>query len=157
MVLGPALGRTPLQVRQECLQKQTLCFPVHAWHLPWCTFSEGQDRVWSTQGMLVFRSKEGGPGHEECLSLLNTVFFPLFLSVLGLPGCVRAFSSCSKWRLLSHWGAQASHCGGFSLWTSGPRLVGSVVVAHGLSCPAACGIFPGQRSDPCPLHWQADF
>ena len=28
--------------------------------------------------------------------------------------------------------------------------------AHGLSCPTACGIFPNQGSNPCPLHWQAD-
>ena len=25
-----------------------------------------------------------------------------------------------------------------------------------LSCSAACGIFPDQGSNPCPLHWQAD-
>ena len=29
-------------------------------------------------------------------------------------------------------------------------------MVHGLSCSAACGIFPGQGSNPCPLHWQAD-
>ena len=34
---------------------------------------------------------------------------------------------------------------------------GSVVVAHGLSCPAACGIFPDQGSNSCPLHWQVGF
>jgi len=33
---------------------------------------------------------------------------------------------------------------------------GSVVVAHGLSYSAACGIFLDQGSNPCPLHWQAD-
>ena len=27
---------------------------------------------------------------------------------------------------------------------------GSVVVAHGLSCSAACGIFPDHGSNPCP-------
>ena len=27
---------------------------------------------------------------------------------------------------------------------------------HGLSCSAACGVFPDQGSNPCPLHWQAD-
>ncbi|KAJ8792844.1 hypothetical protein J1605_004029 [Eschrichtius robustus] len=32
----------------------------------------------------------------------------------------------------------------------------SVVVAHGPSCSAACGIFPDQDSNPCPLLWQAD-
>ena len=33
---------------------------------------------------------------------------------------------------------------------------GSVVVAHGLSCPKACGIFLVQRLNPCRLHWQVD-
>ena len=32
----------------------------------------------------------------------------------------------------------------------------SVFVAHGLSCSAACGIFPDQGSNPCLLHWQVD-
>ena len=71
--------------------------------------------------------------------------------------------------------ARASHCGGFSccearalgMWASvvvAHRLsscglcrlqsAGSVVVAHGLSCSAARGIFPDQGLNPCPLHWQ---
>ena len=29
-------------------------------------------------------------------------------------------------------------------------------MAHGPSCSAACGIFPDQGSNPCPLNWQAD-
>ena len=33
----------------------------------------------------------------------------------------------------------------------------SVVVANGLSCSIACGIFQDQGSKPCSLHWQADF
>jgi len=33
---------------------------------------------------------------------------------------------------------------------------GSVVVAHGLSCSAACRIFPDQGSNPCYLRWQVD-
>ena len=32
----------------------------------------------------------------------------------------------------------------------------SAAGAPGLSCCAACGIFPDQGSNPCPLHWQAD-
>ena len=36
------------------------------------------------------------------------------------------------------------------------QRAGSVVVAHGLSRPAACGIFSDQGSNPCPLRWQAD-
>ena len=33
--------------------------------------------------------------------------------------------------------------------------VGSVDTALRLSCPTACGIFPEQGSNPCPLHRQA--
>ena len=29
-------------------------------------------------------------------------------------------------------------------------------MAHGLSCSVACGIFPGQGSNPWLLHWQGD-
>ena len=43
------------------------------------------------------------------------------------------------------------------LWRSlGSKHTGSVVVAPGFSCSAACGIFPDQGSNPCPLHWQVD-
>ena len=42
------------------------------------------------------------------------------------------------------------------LQSTGSRHAGSVVVAHGPSCSAACGIFPDQGSNPRPLHWQAD-
>ena len=55
-----------------------------------------------------------------------------------------------------HRGARASHCRGLSLRSTGYRRAGSVVVAHGPSCSAACGIFPDQGSNPCPLHRQAD-
>ena len=60
--------------------------------------------------------------------------------MLGFSCCKRAFSSCS---------VQASHCSGFSCfraqavgaWASVVATRGSVVVAHGLRCSAACGIF----------------
>ena len=54
------------------------------------------------------------------------------------------------------------------LWSTGSRHRASVVVAHrlqstasavvahGLSCSTACGIFPDQGPSPGPLHWQAD-
>ena len=38
------------------------------------------------------------------------------------------------------------------LRSTGSRRAGSVVVAHGPSCSTACGIFPDQGSNPCPLH-----
>ena len=59
-------------------------------------------------------------------------------------------------------GHSSSRCAGLSLsWplllrSTGSRHAGSVVVAHGPSCSAACEIFPDQGSNPCPLHWQAD-
>ena len=59
-------------------------------------------------------------------------------------------------------GHSSSRCAGLSLsrplllQSTGSRRAGSVVVVHGPSCSAACGIFPDQGSNPCPLHWQAD-
>ena len=56
----------------------------------------------------------------------------------------------------------SSRCAGLSLSrplplrSTGSRCTGSVVVAHGPSRSAACGILPDQGSNPCPLHWQAD-
>ena len=59
-------------------------------------------------------------------------------------------------------GHSSSRCVGLSpsrplpLRSRGSRRSGSAVVAHGPRCSAACGIFPDQGSNPCPLHWQAD-
>ena len=56
----------------------------------------------------------------------------------------------------------SSRCAGLSLSRplplrgTGSRRAGSAVVAHRPSCSVACGIFPDQGSNPCPLHWQAD-
>ena len=33
----------------------------------------------------------------------------------------------------------------------------SGVMGQGLSCLMACGIFPDQGSNPCPLFWQVEF
>ena len=77
--------------------------------------------------------------------------------MLGLRFCARDyFSSCGKW-------------GPLFIAVRGPlTIVASLVeehrlqtrrlssVAHGLCRSAACGIFPDQGSNPCPLHWQAD-
>ena len=92
------------------------------------------------------------------LGLFIYLFIYLFMAVLGLRFCERAFSSCSKWGPLF----SSSRCAGLSL--SGPLLLGgtgsrragSVIVAHGPSRSTACGIFPDQGSNLCPLHWQAD-
>ena len=88
-------------------------------------------------------------------------FIYLFLAVLGLHYCVRAFSNCGDRELLfvevcglltavaslvvEH-GLQAH--GLQQLWRAG-----SVVVVHGLSCSKACGIFLDQGLNPCTGRW----
>ena len=70
---------------------------------------------------------------------------------------------CARLPLVAASGCHSSlRCAGLSLlWplllqSTDSRRAGSVVVMHGLSCSAACGIFPDQGSNPCPLHWEAD-
>ena len=59
-------------------------------------------------------------------------------------------------------GHSSLRCAGLSLsWplllrSTGSRRAGSVTVAHRPSCSTACGMFPDQGLNPCPLHWQAD-
>ena len=64
----------------------------------------------------------------------------LYLAVLGLHCCVQAFSSC---------GARVSHCGGFSFCGAQPLGYAAFSsTVDRLSCPAGCGIFLDQRSNP---------
>ena len=69
----------------------------------------------------------------------------------------------SLWRLLLLWskGSRARELQ--QLWhvssvIAAPRLssTGSTVVVHGLSCPAACGIFLDQGLNLGLLHWLED-
>ena len=88
-------------------------------------------------------------------------FFNKFI-YLFIYGCVGSSLLCEGFLQLRragatlHRGARASHCHGLSLQSTGSRRAGSVAVAHGPSCSAACGIFLDQGSNPCPLHRQAD-
>ena len=74
----------------------------------------------------------------------------VFVSVRGLSLVAASGGHSSSW------------CAGLSLSqplllrSTGSRCEGSVIVAHGPSCSAACGIFPNQGLNLCPLHWQAD-
>ena len=83
------------------------------------------------------------------------------MAVLGLRFCARAFSSCGKRGPLfivvrgPLTIAALSLSQPLLLRSTGSRRAGSVVVAHGPSRSAACGIFPDRGSNPCPLHWQA--
>ena len=84
------------------------------------------------------------------------LFIYLFMTVLSLRFRARAFSSSASG---DH---SSSRCTGLPpswpllLRSTGSRRAGSAIVAHRPSRSAACGIFPDQGSNPCPLHWQAD-
>ena len=85
---------------------------------------------------------------------LKNILFILFVAVLHLHCCPRAFSSCEEWGLLFS-GAWASARDGFSCCRA-QALGCSVVVEHSFSCSIACGIFSEQVLNPCPHHWQVD-
>ena len=61
---------------------------------------------------------------------------------------------CCTWAVAES-GGYSLRCMGFSLWCL-PLMwsTGSVVVAHGLCCSEACGVFLEQGSNLCPLNWQ---
>ena len=121
---------------------------------------------------LSFRTRDRthtpGSGSRE-VSVSISVLLKIILLIFGcacLCCSAWAFSSFGKWELVpscserglpSNCSVWAPHCGGFSCCRV-PALgaLASLVVAHGLKCPVACGIFPDQGSNRCPLHWQAD-
>ena len=87
--------------------------------------------------------------HAMIMMSQNFSIIYLFLAPLSL--------YCCTWILvwwagaLPHCSERVSHCGGF---TCGARALGtqaSVAVAHRLSDPMTCGIFPDQGSNPCAL------
>ena len=95
-------------------------------------------------------------------STINSRFFLkinlfIYFWLCGVFVSVRGLSLVAASR-----GHSSSQCAGLSLSrplllrSTGSRRAGSVVVAHGPSCSAACGIVPDQGSNPCSLHWQAD-
>ena len=76
--------------------------------------------------------------------------------MLGLRCCARAFSSCAEQGILFIAVRGLLIALASLVAEHDSRHAGSVVVARGLSCSVACGIFPDQGSNPCPLHRQAD-
>ena len=88
---------------------------------------------------------------------LNFIYLFIYLWLCWVFVSVRGLSLVA-----ASGGHSSSRCAGPSLSrplllrSTGSRRAGSVIVAHGPSRSAACGIFPDQGSNPCPLHWQAD-
>ena len=87
----------------------------------------------------------------------NLLFIYLFIWLCWVFVSVRGLSPVAE-----RGGHSSSQCAGLSLsrplllWSTGSRRAGSVVVAHGPSRSAACGILPDQGSNLRSLHWQAD-
>ena len=104
---------------------------------------------------------------EKCFhwiknSKLAVLFFFLILFIIYFCLCWVFVSVRGLSLIVASGDHSSSRCPGLSLSrplllrSTGSRRVGSVIVAHGLSCSAARGIFPDQGSNPCPLHWHAD-
>ena len=96
---------------------------------------------------------------EQCFFLFCFLFIYLFIYfwLCWVFVSVRGLSPVA-----ASGGHSSSRCAGLSplrplpLRSTGSRRAGSVVVAHGPSRSAACGILPDRGTNPCPLHWQAD-
>ena len=90
-------------------------------------------------------------------SFLNFYLFIYLFMVCWVFVSVRGLSL-----VVASGGHSSLRCAGLSLSrplllrSTGSRRAGSVIVAHRPSCSTACGIFPDQGLNPCPLHWQAD-
>ena len=93
-----------------------------------------------------------------CVYIHLFYFIHLFIYLFIYFGCIGSSLLRAGFLQLRRAGAplccssRASHCGGFSCWgTRALETRASVVVVHGLSCSAACGIFPDQGSNcvPC--------
>ena len=95
------------------------------------------------------------------LSNIGLIFFFFFFLIYFWMHWV-FIAACGLSLVVASGGYSLLRWAGFSLqlllllWSTGSRHVGSVVVAHGLSCSMACGIFPDQGLNPCLLHWQVD-
>ena len=76
------------------------------------------------------------------------IFIYLFLAVLGLPCCARAFSSCSKRGLIF-----VATCG---LLVAVLLLLAQALGRGFSSCPSPRENIVDQGWNPCPQHWQGD-
>ena len=93
----------------------------------------------------------------------NVFFFLIFIYLFFYLWLCSVFGSVQgPSPVAASGGHPSSQCVGISLLqplllqSTGSRHAGSVIVAHGPSCSAACGILLEQGSNPHPLHWQAD-
>ena len=120
------------------------------------------------QSFITGSQLDSSPPEQECLpeesriKAVSFFFFFLIFIYLFIFGCVGSSFLHELSLVVASGGHSSSRCAGLALsrplllWSTGSRRAGSVIVAHGPSCSAACGIFPDQGPNPCPLHRQAD-
>ena len=113
--------------------------------------------------LLLLFCKLNKYGHTKSIHFqLGKWFFCFFVFLIYLWLCWVFVSVRGLSLVAASGGHSSSRCAGLSLSqplllrSTVSRRAGSVTVAHGPSCFAACGIFPDQGSNPCPLHRQAD-
>ena len=98
--------------------------------------------------------------HFKHFKMYNSFFFLIFFIYLFIYSwlCWVLASVRGLSPVVASGGHSSSRCAGLSLSrplllrSTGSRRAGSVIVAHGPSRSAACGILPDQVSNPCPLH-----
>ena len=98
--------------------------------------------------------------HNKLLEIIFLKWWSIYLFIYGCVGS--SFTVRGLSLVTASGGHSSSRCAGLPpsrpllLRSTSSRHAGSVIVAHGPSCSAACGILPDQGSNLCPLHWQAD-
>ena len=97
-----------------------------------------------------FGTKPANSPRYACITIVVSVKWYLivglfFVAALGLYCCRGAFSSCGEWGLLSP--QVGSSCSAQAALVVEHRLQGARA-----QLPAACGIFPDQGLNGCPLH-----
>ena len=112
----------------------TLCEQLTHWKRPWCwerlkVGGEGDGRGWDDW--------MASPTRWTWAWVSSRSWW--WTGKPGVHGVAKSRTRLSDWTELNWWALGCE---------------GSVVVVHGLSCSAACGIFPDQGSYPSPLHWQ---
>ena len=141
--------------------------------------AESHSIVWLDHSLFIPSSIDGHSGGFHLSATVNNAVWTekqnkCFLSVYFLCFFLKIYLFIYFWRCWvfvsvrglslvaasgvhsSSWCAGLSLSRPFLLRSTGSRRAGSVVVAHGPTCSAACGIFPDQGSNLCPLHRQAD-
>ena len=102
--------------------------------------------------------------HYEHYMCFKWHFFLIF-GCAGSHCSSQTFSSCGEWRLLFilqctvfslQWLLLLQNTGFQAHGLQQLQHVDLAVVAHVLNCSMACGRFPDQGSNPCPLHCKAN-